>query len=115
MKKSIKAALLSGLVFPGLGHIALKYYLRGSILIIAALAALSVIVTVATRLALATVDRIERGEISADMTSLTDLATGSVGDSSSTIVNMAMIVLLVCWVAGIIDSYRVGRAMDNSE
>lgn len=115
MKRSVKAALLSGLVFPGLGHMVLKRYLRGSILVIVALAALSVIVTVATRLALAAVDRIERGEVSADMSSLTELATGSVSNSGSSIVDIAMIVLLVCWVAGIIDSFRIGRAADNAE
>ena len=34
MKRSSKAALLSGLIFPGIGHMVLKQYLRGSVLII---------------------------------------------------------------------------------
>jgi hypothetical protein len=45
MKKSSKAALLSGLIFPGIGHMVLKQYLRGSVLMFSALAAFSVIVT----------------------------------------------------------------------
>jgi len=45
MKKSSTAALLSGLIFPGIGHLVLKQYLRGSILVLFALVALSVIVT----------------------------------------------------------------------
>ena len=44
MKRSTRAVLLSGLVFPGLGHIFLKQYLRGSILVLIALATASVII-----------------------------------------------------------------------
>jgi len=31
MTKPLKVLLLSGLVFPGIGHLVLKYYLRGSV------------------------------------------------------------------------------------
>ena len=92
----------------------LKRYLRGSILIILALGALSVMVTVATRLALATVDRIESGEIPAGMSNLTEIASASVSNADSQITNIAMVVLIVCWLFGIIDSYRLGRASDKS-
>jgi len=44
MTKSTKAALLSGLIFPGIGHIVLKQYVRGSILALVALLAVSAMV-----------------------------------------------------------------------
>jgi hypothetical protein len=47
MTKSTKAALLSGLIFPGIGHIGLKQYLRGSILALVSLLAMSAMVKVA--------------------------------------------------------------------
>jgi hypothetical protein len=49
MTRSTKAALLSGLVFPGVGHMVLKRFLRGSILMLSALTALLVIVTKVTK------------------------------------------------------------------
>ena len=44
MRKSIKAVLLSALVFPGIGHFALKRYQRGLIFFVPALLSLSLIV-----------------------------------------------------------------------
>ncbi len=57
MTKSTKAALLSGLVFPGIGHFVLKQYLRGSILMLVALMAMSAIVRIVFQQAQAIVDR----------------------------------------------------------
>ncbi|MEQ8205324.1 MAG: hypothetical protein RIA65_04045, partial [Woeseia sp.] len=40
MKKSLKAGLLSGLLFPGLGHFAVGAYRRGTVLLLVSAAAL---------------------------------------------------------------------------
>lgn len=48
MKKAKKAAMLSGLVFPGFGQIFLKRYVRGILLILSVLAALFMIIGKAT-------------------------------------------------------------------
>jgi len=63
VKKASKAALLSGLIFPGIGHMVLKQYLRGSVLMLSALAAFSVIVTRVFQRALTIVDRINSGDV----------------------------------------------------
>jgi hypothetical protein len=63
MTKSTKAALLSGLIFPGIGHIVLKQYLRGSILALVTLLAVSAMVKVAFQRAQTIVDRVVSGEI----------------------------------------------------
>ena len=117
MKRSTRAVLLSGLVFPGLGHIFLKQYLRGSILVLIALATASVIIRFAVRQAQVIVDGVVSGDISVDAGAMTELlssaSSGSSG-SDSTAVTVSTIIFGACWLIGIVDSYRVGIALDNS-
>jgi len=61
MSKSLRAALLSGLVFPGLGQIVLEHYKRGVVLMLTVLACLSVVVVKAVQQALTILDRIQSG------------------------------------------------------
>ena len=115
MKKSTKAALLSGLVFPGIGHMVLKRYLLGSILMLSALLALSVIVTVVTRRALAVLDGIYSGETPIDTVDISSLVSDSISSGDSSIVNIAVIVVVASWLIGIIDSYRVGITREKQD
>lgn len=108
MKQSSRAALLSGLVFPGLGHITLKRYLRGAILILGALAALSVIVNSAYQRALTIVDRINSGDIPVESGAISEMVTNSTSGAGDLVENIAVIVLGACWLFGIIDAYRIG-------
>ncbi len=113
MKRSSKAALLSGLIFPGIGHIVLKQYLRGSVLMLFALVALSVIVTRIYQRALTIVDRINSGDIPVDTDAIAEMVSNSTNGADSFIENIAVIVLGACWLIGIIDSYRVGVAQEK--
>jgi hypothetical protein len=113
MKLSSKAALLSGLVFPGIGHITLKKYLRGSILILGTLAALSVIVSSAYQRALTIVDRINSGDVPVDAASIYAMVSDSASGAGDLTENVAVIVLAACWLFGIIDSYRVGVVQEK--
>ncbi len=110
MTRSTKAALLSGLVFPGIGHIVLKQYLRGSALMISALIASSVIVTVVIQRALTIVDRINSGDIPVETGAIAEMVSNSTYGADSLIENISVIVLGACWLIGIIDSYRLGIA-----
>ncbi len=113
MKRSSKAALLSGLIFPGIGHIVLKQYLRGSVLILFALVALSVIVTRIYQRALTIVDRINSGDIPVDTGAIAEMVSNSTSGADSFIENIAVIVLGACWLIGLIDSYRLGVAQEK--
>jgi hypothetical protein len=115
MKKSSKAALLSGLIFPGLGHIFLKEYFRGSLLVILSLAALSVVVTSAYQHALLIADQIVSGDISMEAEAIAQAVSNSTTAADSLIENTAVIVLVACWMAGIMDSYRLGAVQEKSE
>jgi hypothetical protein len=115
MKKSLKAALLSGLLFPGIGHITLKEYLRGSILMLGTLAALSLIINSAYQRALTIVDRINSGDIPVDTVALSEMVSNSTSGSGDLVENAAVIVLGACWLFGIIDSYRIGAAQEKKD
>ena len=99
MKRSSKAALLSGLVFPGIGHMVLKQYLRGSVLMLSALVAFSVIVTGIFQRALAVVDRIVSGDIPLETGAIAELVSNSTTGVDSFIENTAVIVLAACWLS----------------
>ena len=113
MTSSLKAALLSGLVFPGLGHFALKQYLRGSILILAMLIALSVIIRTATSKALTIVDSITRGDMPADAGGIAEMVSASTSGAEGSALNIATLVLGACWIFSIIDAYRLGMNADK--
>jgi len=113
MSRSIKVALLSGLVFPGLGHLVLKQYLRGWILMLAALAAISAIVIVTTRRALAVIDALASGEIPIDTDAISAIVSNSISSSDNLIANISLLVLVVVWLIGIIDSYRLGMIQEK--
>jgi hypothetical protein len=115
MKQSTKAVLLSALVLPGLGHMLLKQYRRGVPLMLAALAAVSVYLAVAIQSALGIMDRINSGEVALDEAAISSLVSDSVSSSDSTLMNISVTVLVVCWLIGIIDSYRLGLARDKRE
>ena len=115
MKRSTKAVLFSGLIFPGLGHMILKQYVRGSILMLATLIALSVIITVATRRALSVVESINSGEMPLDAAALTELASSSMSGADNSTVNFSLIVIVLCWLIGMVDSYRLGITQEKKK
>lgn len=111
--KSTKAALLSALVFPGIGHLALREYLRAAVLAVASIAAVYVITTSAFNQAMSVVDRINSGNIPIDSQALakaiSDASDGAEGRKG----DIALIVFGACWLVGIVDSYRLGKAQDD--
>ncbi len=114
MNKSVKAALLSGLLFPGTGHLLLKRYVRGIALCVTALLCLVIVVGNSIQIALAVRDRIESGEIPLDLQVITEQVLAARGGPDFQIVDFAALVLVGCWIIGIVDSYRIGRIKDRT-
>lgn len=114
MRKSTRAALLSGLVFPGIGQLYLKRRWRGVVLAGLALLALGTVVTVAVERALAIVDRILSGEIPVDAATISALVTAS-DDADSLTVSVAGSLLVACWLLGILDALRPDSAQHGAE
>jgi len=114
VRKSTKAALLSGLVFPGIGHLALKEYLRASILILAAMTAVYVLTTAAVDQAMSVVDRIYSGDVALDAQSISEAISASSAETDNRAANASLLVFGLCWIVGIIDSWRLGRIQDEN-
>ncbi|HEX2585020.1 MAG TPA: hypothetical protein VHL14_07805 [Steroidobacteraceae bacterium] len=111
MKPSAKAALLSGLVFPGAGHIYLKRYATGIALIIIAVVATYSLLADAVHVAFAISDKITNGDVPLDVTAISGMVEQQSQQvmTSSTIATYA---LGLSWLIGIIDSYRIGITCD---
>jgi beta-lactamase regulating signal transducer with metallopeptidase domain len=112
MKNSMKGALLSGLVFPGLGQIALKHYWRGFALILAVMAGLYVMIATAVQQAYAILDNIEAEGGMPDSDTISQAAAQAAAASDSPMITTVSVLILVCWIAGIVDAYRIGKQKD---
>ena len=115
MKKALKGALISGLVFPGLGHIALKRYTSGIALIITVTAGVVFMVMLAVQKAFGLLDAMQSGGKAIDMKSITDAASRAASHSDDFLVSGAWILLLLCWIVGVVDAYRIGKQKDLEE
>jgi TM2 domain-containing membrane protein YozV len=113
MNNSLKGALLSGLVFPGLGQIILKHYQRGIALMVTVLVGLSVIVVKATQQAFIILEKIESEGGPIDMSTISNAATQSSTTSDNFIFNFVAILIIICWIVGVVDAYRIGKKKDK--
>ena len=113
MSKSIKAALLSALVFPGAGHFFLKKYISGLVIVSASLGSLYYLITKTIERALLISEKIQSGEMPLDVVAITELVSKQLPGSEAQAQSIATTVLLISWLVGIIDSYRVGRVKNK--
>ena len=114
MKASIKAALLSALVFPGLGQMYLKRYVRGLIPMVLVLTGLGVLIVQATVGALQVLDKIQLQGGTVDMNAVSNLAAGSLthGDPYSSLISLG---IAGCWIFSVIDTYLLGKEKDRRD
>jgi hypothetical protein len=115
MKNSIKGVLLSGLVFPGLGQVILRHYKRGAVIMFTVLVNLSVVIVIAVQNALAILEKIgsEGGVI--DMSTISNAATQASTPSESLIFKLLLLLIIFCWIIGVVDAYRIGKKKDIEE
>ena len=109
----MKAALWSGLVFPGTGHLFLKHYFRGGALIALSLVSLWVLVAQAAHQASAMLDKIQSDGGMLDLNSVSTLVTQAFNATDNSWAAIASIVLLACWIIGMVDAYRLGKEKDQ--
>jgi hypothetical protein len=115
MKKSTKAALLSAFVFPGVGHLYLKKYMSGVLLAGASFAAIYYLIAKSVERAFEISEKIQSGDVPLDVQAITALVTQQTSGTDVILLNIATTALFVCWLIGIIDSYRVGRVRDKND
>ena len=113
MNKPIKAALLSAFVFPGVGHFFLKKKFPGAVLAGTAFAGLYFLITKTVARAVQIAEKIQSGEVQLDSATITELVSNQTTGTEAQLLSIATAVLIVSWLIGIVDSYRVGRAQDK--
>ena len=115
MKHSLRGALLSGLVLPGLGQIALKRYKRGVVLLVVVSASLLLIVIKGVQQALAILEKIELQGGALDMGTISNAAIEASTTSESLVLKLLFLWVIVCWIIGIVDAFRIGRRKDMED
>jgi hypothetical protein len=115
MKNSIKGAVLSGLVFPGLGQVVLKHYKRGIALALTVLLSLLVVVVKALRQAFIILEKIEAEGRTIDMSTISSAAAQASTTSDNLLYNVVSLLIILLWIIGIVDAYRLGRKKDLEE
>jgi len=113
MGQTIKAVLLSALVFPGAGHLAVKKPVRGLVLLGISLFCAYLILSTVFSISKELGGKIESGAIPYDPEQLTQLVTEKVSIGDYQYVSYAVIVFMMCWIFGVIDSFRWGRKLDK--
>ncbi|QYF92874.1 hypothetical protein KY495_19500 [Massilia sp. PAMC28688] len=109
MQRSTKAALLSGLVFPGVGQLFLGRHARACVFLLPALAAavyfsagvLDPIFTIAREIRL--------GSMPFDPVAI-ELRLRENGQAVSPLMNVAALVMLAAWIGATVDAWMVGKA-----
>jgi len=115
MNNSLKGVLLSGLVFPGLGQVFLKHYKRGVFIMLTVLVSSSVIVIEAVQKAFTILEKIESEGGIIDMNTISNAATQASTTPDSLMFSFALLLIIFCWIIGIVDAFRIGKKKDMEQ
>ncbi len=109
MKASIKAALISALLFPGLGHLALRPRRtgRGMLFLLPTAAAVLYLLSSMLQLVSQLQDELNDGKLALDPFAILDRVHASGIDNPAT--NLAAAVMLVGWIGALIDVLWLGK------
>ena len=110
MTRSGKAALLSALIYPGIGHLYLRQFARGWVLIAITSISLGYIVAQLVGAAMDIADRMISGSVATDTDTLTGLLMEQI---SGGLYPVAAWSIAICWLWGVVDAYRIGRGQEN--
>jgi hypothetical protein len=113
MNIPIKAVLLSAFIFPGVGHFFLKKYITGTVLASASFLAGYYLFSRALQMSSQVVDKIQSASLTPDVVSIVELVNQQMLAEDAQSLNIATYVFIFCWLAGIVDSYRLGRLQGN--
>ncbi len=113
MQKSIKAALLSAFVYPGLGHLSLNHKRRGAIIIVLVTACLVVLISEAVNQAQAVVAQIQTQGNAIDISTITAAANQAAASADSTLSNISFYSIVILWGYSIVDAFLLGKKLEK--
>ncbi|MES2152052.1 MAG: hypothetical protein V4508_19920 [Pseudomonadota bacterium] len=109
MDRSLKAALLSALVFPGAGQLYLRRYVPAAAFVLVALAPLWYLSDLVLARATSIVDQVLSGALAPDAALIASQIEHQSG-AEGLLPTLAGWLLLACWVVSIADAWWSGRA-----
>ena len=110
MRKSPKAALLSGLVFPGLGQLYLGQRRRGWAFIVSVILVFAYVIIHMTVQAYREIAAAAANGVAIDMTAIQESVAAS--SDAATMAGLALLVLI--WFAAILDAYVAGERLEGT-
>jgi hypothetical protein len=115
MSKAMKGAVLSGLVLPGLGQIVLKHYLRGTLILLAALACLVFLMVQALEQANAIIANLDLVNAAIEPQALLAEVSRAARTSSGQAIRGVSWLFMLLWLGGTVDAWWLGRKLDRQE
>lgn len=111
MRKSTQALLWSAAIFPGAGHLFLKCYARGIVLIAIGLISLSLFLFEIIRQASQAIELSLAQGSRLDMPAL--VATILQTSSKDQVLMAALWILILGWLFSMVDAYRLGKRLER--
>lgn len=111
MKKSLKAALCSAFIFPGSGQLLLKKFYSAAFYAAFASIGLYLLFDDLLSRAQKIVDKVQSGEVAADLASISALVQQQSANTIETI-SPALTILFITWLVSVVEAYRVGRKLE---
>jgi len=109
MKKPLKIALFSGLIFPGIGHFMLKKYYRALLLLISFASCSYIYFTDAMAKANEVLLQVENGKVALDATAITNALNNISSGLSPQQLSVLGYIMLFIWLVAVLDSYRIAK------
>jgi dolichol kinase len=111
MNIAVKAALFSGLLFPGWGQLYLKKYKRGMLIILAVSAGIIFICWSLIQVVMNTIKAAPPQKGSVDINTVLKLTNDSLRTLDSTSLSLIMLIIIGLWIYSIFDAYILGKKM----
>lgn len=108
MNQSIKAALLSGLVLPGIGQLSLGYKKRGWMIIFVSFIFIFMLISKVIQQAESIIEKMQKSGEAINMELISKQTSEFVAFSDDSSLNTLLILLILVWAYSIIEAYFLG-------
>jgi hypothetical protein len=112
VKTSTKTALLSALVYPGFGQLYCHAYRRAVVFILIFSAGVYFYIEEVVSKYQPIIDKVKSGEVALNSHALAYEMSKNPITLDPQLVSVLTYLLLICWVMGIVDAYRIGIKKD---
>lgn len=114
MNKPLKAALFSAFIFPGTGQLWLKKYFTAVYFAFFSCIGLYLLFSDLLSRAQEILEEVQLSEVTMDLASITELVQQQSAITPGSL-TPAFTIFLVAWLVSVIEAYRVGKKLENTD